>query len=70
MVPIDLLPLIDGFAPTSLLAVSLAVAYFCLVALVASVATFAHAERSKNAYRVLKLLTRRKPDPPGSGSAS
>lgn len=67
--PIDLLPLIDGFAPTSLLAASLALAYFCLVALVASVATFAHGERSKNAYRVLKVLTHRKPDPPGTGGS-
>lgn len=66
MVPIDLLPFIDGFAPTSWLAALLAVGYFCLIALMAIVAAFARGERRENAYRVLKVLTRRKPDPPGS----
>lgn len=63
---IDLLPLVAGLGPTSLLAAILASAYFCLIAIMALVAAFAHGERSDSAFRVLKVLTRRKPDPPGS----
>lgn len=43
----------------------LAIGYFVLIAITSMVATFSRGERSENAYRVLKLLTKRKLDPPG-----
>lgn len=52
----------DGLAPTTLLASIVATVYVLLVTVVAIVATFGRGQRSKNAYRVLKVLTRRKPD--------
>ncbi len=41
---------------------------FFLRAFLAVVATFGHDERANNAYRVLRLLTRRKPGPHDSSS--
>jgi len=52
----------DEFAPTTMLASVVATVYVLLIALVTIVATFGRGERSKNAYRVLKVLTRRKQD--------
>lgn len=52
----------DGFAPTTLLASFFATVYVLLITLVAVVATFGRGQRGKNAYRVLKVLTRRKRD--------
>lgn len=58
----ELLPVLDNVRLDVIFVVVLmmGVAHFCLIALVATVATFGRGQRSDNAYRVLKILTRRK----------
>lgn len=62
MVLDELIPVLDNVPLDAIFVVVLmmGVAHFCLVALVATVATFGRGQRSDNAYRVLKILTRRK----------
>jgi hypothetical protein len=68
MVSVDLQPLIEGLTPASLFGLATASFYVALIAMVSCVAIFSRGERSKNAIRVLKVLTRRKPGPPSPGS--
>jgi hypothetical protein len=67
MVLHDPQPLLEVLGPTPYIAGSLTIAYFALVAVVACVSTFAPRKLSKQALRVLKVLTRWKHGPPGPG---
>lgn len=61
--------LFQSVTPAAYIAASLTFAYVTLMSLIACVATFARGRLSKKAYRVLKILTRWRPGPPGPGSS-
>lgn len=56
----DLLQLLDSALRAAPLAIAVIGANFCLRALLVLVATFGRGEHGKSAYRVLKVLSRRK----------
>lgn len=73
---VDLHPLADAFGDAlaqpahvmAFLGAAVLLGSFFLRAFLAMVAIFGRDKRAENAYRVLRLLTRHKSDPPGSNS--